>query len=68
MLILVMVKNLIKLKFNFVGVTFSPTLTIFIFLTILKINIKFSKLLSKVVDRSRGRPEGSLFNSYYTEV
>ena len=23
---------------------------------------------SKVGDRSRGRPEGSLFNSYYTEV
>ena len=24
--------------------------------------------LSKVSDRSRGRPEGSLFNSYYTEL
>ena len=24
--------------------------------------------ISKVTDRSRGRPEGSLFNSYYTEV
>ena len=24
--------------------------------------------VSKVGDRSRGRPEGSLFNSYYTEV
>ena len=26
------------------------------------------KVKSKVGDRSRGRPEGSLFNSYYTEV
>ena len=25
-------------------------------------------MISKVGDRSRGRPEGSLFNSYYTEV
>ena len=24
--------------------------------------------VSKVGDRSQGRPEGSLFNSYYTEV
>ena len=24
--------------------------------------------ISKSADRSRGRPEGSLFNSYYTEV
>ena len=24
--------------------------------------------VSKVGDRSRGQPEGSLFNSYYTEV
>ena len=25
-------------------------------------------IVSKVGDRSRGRPEGSYFNSYYTEV
>ena len=25
-------------------------------------------VISKVGDRRRGRPEGSLFNSYYTEV
>ena len=34
-------------------------------------NSKSVALLSnevKVSDRSRGRPEGSLFNSYYTEV
>ena len=28
----------------------------------------FIGIISKVGDRSRGRPEGSLFNSYYTEV
>ena len=25
-------------------------------------------IVSKVGDRSRGRPEGSIFNSYYTDV
>ena len=27
-----------------------------------------SKKISKVGDRSQGRPKGSLFDSYYTEV
>ena len=31
-------------------------------------NIYHLFLSSKVGDRSRGWPEGSLFNSYYTEV
>ena len=31
-------------------------------------NFTFTYKKSKVGDRSRGRPEGSLFNSYYTEV
>ena len=26
------------------------------------------KYVSKLVDSSRGQPEGSLFNSYYTDV
>ena len=35
-----------------------------------KINFRSIKVLyiSKVSDRSRGRPEGPLFNSYHTEV
>ena len=28
----------------------------------------FLTKVSKIGDRSRGRPKGSLFNSYYTEV
>ena len=35
----------------------------------IEIKNAFRKIeVSKVGDRSRGRPEGSLFNSYYTEV
>ena len=52
MLILIMVKNLRKLNFDFADVTFSPTLTMlfFFFLTISKINVKLSndiKLMKK---------------------
>ena len=28
----------------------------------------YSKVVSKIGDHSRGRPEGSLFDSYYIEV
>ena len=42
MLIFIMVKNLGKLNFNFIDVTFSPTLTFLFFLTISKMNIKLS--------------------------
>ena len=28
----------------------------------------YNNQVSKVSDRSRGKPEGSLFNSYYTEL
>ena len=33
-----------------------------------KAKLKTQRLVSKVGDRSRGRLEGSFFNSYYTEV
>ena len=36
--------------------------------TILKNANNFNKKLSKFSDRNRRRPEGSFFNSYYTEV
>ena len=42
MLIFIIVKNLRKLNSNFVDVIFSPTLTMFCFLTIPKMNIKLS--------------------------
>ena len=54
----IMIKNLRNLNFNFVDVTFSPTLTFFwFFLTISKINIKLSndiKFMKKMI-----------FNSFY---
>ena len=49
----IMVKNLRNLNFNFLDVTFSPTLTFFFyFLTISKINIKLSndiKFMKKII-------------------
>ena len=33
-----------------------------------KIDNDNNKEVSKIIDLSGGRPEGSLFNSYYTEV
>ena len=50
MLIFIMVKNLRKLDFNFLDVTFSPTFTMFLlgFLTTSKINIILSNDIKSI--------------------